>query len=140
MKESHPERQEQHAPVKNMWQLKELCEREFGNYAWLFLTSLKKISGYEAPHGMTRPDPEKERKKMMAAMEGTEITPEILDRVNTSIEGVVKMNQGEIDFFKTRPGKESYVADCQKVVDALRGKRVAIDESGIGTIEKEKNI
>jgi len=137
MKEHQFERREQHAQVKNMWQLKELCEREFGNYAELFLTSLKKISGYEAPRGMERPDPEEEREKMMAAMKGTEITSEIVDQVNTSISGVAKLNQTEIDFFKTRPGKESYVADCQKVVYALRGRRVALDGTGAVTIEKK---
>lgn len=137
MKERQFERWEQHAPVKNMWQLKALCEKEFGDYAGLFLTSLKKISGYEAPRGMARPDPEEERRKMIEVMEGTEVTPEIIEQVNTSIAGVLRINQQEIDFFKTRPGRENYVADCQKVVNALSGKRITLDESGTVIIEKE---
>jgi|GEM_PF-5019461 hypothetical protein len=139
MSENQPERQGQRVPVRNMWQLKELCEREFGDYTGLFLTSLKKISGYEAPRGMmARPDPEEEHKKILAAMEWTEITPEIVESINKSIAGVVRINQNEIDFFKTRAGKENYVADCQKVVDALKGKRVVLDEMGV-TIIKEEN-
>jgi len=120
--------------VKNMWQLKELCEKEFGSYAGLFLTTLKTISGYEPSSSMVRPDPEEAKNQIKMMMEETEVTPEIVDNVNAAIAGLVEVNQTEVDFFKTRPGKEAYVADCKKVIDVLKNKQFFINEQGVVSI------
>lgn len=43
---------------------------------------------------------------------------------------IVELNKQEVEYFKQKPGQEKYVEDCQKVVDALGGKKLILDEHG----------
>ncbi len=120
--------------ITNLAELKALLEKEFGKYFFFLKASLKRLSGYKAS-GSIFPDVKREEELEKTMLEHTQVTPEIIKKINEIIAYRAESMEQEIIFAKER-NEEKHLKECQEIFDLFKNKRLFLNEKGIINIEK----